>query len=127
MSLSALALLVTLAAAPCEGERVVLVPFQPVALSSAEARRTEELVREAVADLPGACLEPRADTVARVRARGGRIPGCADVACWGAQVLAFGADRLVRGVVLGVGGTRSVSLTLVDREGHEAHTTLEQT
>ncbi|MFY0583397.1 hypothetical protein ACN28S_62035 [Cystobacter fuscus] len=43
----------------------------------------------------------------------------------GAQVLALGAQRLVRGVALGVGGTRGVALTLVDREGLESHATLE--
>ncbi|OJH36308.1 hypothetical protein [Cystobacter ferrugineus] len=125
MSLLALALALSLAQTPCRGERVVLVPFQPVALSTAEARRAEDLVRRTVEALPGACLESRADTVARMRARGGRLSGCSDAACRGAQVLALGAERLVRGVALGVGGTRSVALTLVDREGHESHATLE--
>ncbi|WNG23324.1 hypothetical protein F0U62_04230 [Cystobacter fuscus] len=125
MSLVALALALTLAQTPCRGERVVLVPFQPVALSTAEARRAEDLVRRAVEALPGACLESRADTVARMKARGGRLASCSDAACRGAQVLALGAQRLVRGVALGVGGTRSVALTLVDREGLESHATLE--
>jgi hypothetical protein len=44
-----------------------------------------------------------------------------DAACRGAQVVALGPQRLVRGVALGVGGARSVALSLVDREGGESH------
>jgi hypothetical protein len=124
MSLLALALSLTLAGAPCRGERVVLVPFQAVALSAAEARQVEDTVRRAAEATPGLCLEPRAETVAKMRARGGRLPGCLDAACRGAQVLALGAERLMRGVALGVGGGRSVALTLVNREGLEAHATV---
>ena len=36
-------------------------------------------------------------------------------------MLALGADWLLRGVVLGVGGGRDVSFSLVDREGGEVH------
>jgi hypothetical protein len=124
MSLLAVALLLSLAQVPppCEGERMVLVPFQPVALSSAEARQVEETVRRAVRATPGVCLETRADTVTKVRAQGGRLPTCGDAACRGAQVAALGADWLVRGVALGVGGGHSVALTLVDREGRESNT-----
>jgi hypothetical protein len=124
MSLLSLALVLSLAQtpAPCRGERVVLVPFQPVALSSAEARQLEDTVRRAAETTPGLCLEPRASTVATVRARGGRLPACMDAACRGAQVTALDADRLLRGVALGVGGGQSVALTLVDREGQESHT-----
>jgi len=126
MSLLSLALALVLTRTSCPpGERVVLVPLQPVVLSSAEARQVEETVRRAVEGLPGTCLESRADTVARMRARGGRLAGCSDAACRGAQVLAFGADRLVRGTALGVGGARGVALTVVDREGLESHATLE--
>jgi hypothetical protein len=124
MSLLSFALMLSLAGAPapCGGERVVLVPFQPVALPSAEARQLEDAVRRAVESTSGLCLESRASTVARVRDQGGRLPGCVDAACRGSQTQALGAERLVRGVVLGVGGGRTVALTLVDREGQESHT-----
>jgi hypothetical protein len=123
MMLLPFVLSLSLAAAPasCKGERVVLVPFQPVALSSAEARQLEDSVRRTLEATPGLCLEPRASTVAKVRAQGGRLPACVDAACRGAQVAALDADRLVRGVALGVGGGHSVALTLVDREGQESH------
>ena len=124
MSLLSLALLLSLAGTPaasCKGERVALVPFQPVALSTAETRQLEDAVRRAAEATPGLCLEPRADTVAKVLARGGRLNGCGDAACRGAQVVALGAERLVRGVALGVGGGHNVALTLVDREGLESH------
>jgi hypothetical protein len=124
MSPLALALALTLAQAPCSGERVVLLPLRPVVLSAAEARQVEETVRRAAGHLPGACLEARADTVARLRASGG-LSGCADAACRGAQVRELHAGRLVRGVALGVGGARNVALTVVDHEGREAHATLE--
>ena len=58
MSLVALALALTLAQTPCRGERVVLVPFQPVALSTAEARRAEDLVRRTVEALSARPREP---------------------------------------------------------------------
>ncbi|MFL5357363.1 hypothetical protein [Archangium sp.] len=124
MSLLSLALVLSLAQTPssCKGERVVLVPFQPVALSTAETRQLEDVVRRVAGGTSGLCLEPRAPTVAKVRAQGGRMPGCVDAACRGAQVVALGTERLVRGVALGVGGARSVSLSLVDREGQESHT-----
>jgi hypothetical protein len=124
MSLLSLALALSLAQTPttCRGERVVLVPFQPVALSTAQARELEDAVRRVAEGTSGLCLEPRAATVTKVRAGGGRLPGCMDAACRGAQVVALGADRLVRGVALGVGGGRSVALSLVDREGQESHT-----
>ena len=122
----ALGMGLALAPAPCRGgERVVLVPFQPVALSTAEARRLEDAVRRAAERTSGVCLEPRADTVAKVRAQGGRLADCVDAACRSAQAVGLGADRLVRGVALGVGGGRSVTLALVDREGLESHTLLE--
>jgi hypothetical protein len=127
MSLLTVALVLSLAQAPtpCKGERVVLVPFQPLALSSAEARQLEDTVRRSAQAAPGVCLEPRADTVAKVRAQGGRLPTCVDAACRGAQVAALGADWLVRGVALGVGGGHSVALTLVDHEGRETHTVIQ--
>jgi hypothetical protein len=128
MSLLSLALALALAQtpAPCRsGERWVLLPFQPMALSTAEARQVEDAVRRAAEGTSGVCLEPRADTVAKVRAQGGRLPGCMDAACRGAQAKALGAQRLVRGVALGVGGGRGVALTLVDREGLESNTFVE--
>jgi hypothetical protein len=122
----ALGLVLAQAPAPCRGgERVVLVPFQPVALSAAEARQLEDTVRRAAESTSGVCLEPRADTVAKVRAQGGRLADCVDAACRSAQTVGLGADRLVRGVALGLGGGRSVTLALVDREGLESHTVLE--
>ncbi|HEX8440964.1 hypothetical protein [Archangium sp.] len=126
MSILSFALVLSLAQTPtsCRGERVVLVPFQPVALSSAEARGLEDAVRRAAESTPGLCLEPRASTVAKVRARGGRLPACTDMACRGAQVTALDADRVVRGVALGVGGEHGVALTVVDREGQESHAVL---
>jgi hypothetical protein len=127
MSLLSLALVLSLAQTPssCKGERVVLVPFQPVALSTEETRQVEDVVRRVAESTSGLCLEPRAATVAKVRAQGGRLPGCVDAACRGAQVVALGGERLVRGVALGVGGARSVSLSLVDREGLESHTVVQ--
>ncbi|PTL84476.1 hypothetical protein [Vitiosangium sp. GDMCC 1.1324] len=124
MSLLSIALVLSLAQTPtsCKGERVVLVPFQPVALSTTEARELEDAVRRVAESTSGMCLEPRAETVTKVRAQGGRLVGCVDAACRGAQVLALGVDRVVRGVALGVGGGRSVALTLVDRAGLESHT-----
>lgn len=120
MSLLSIALALSLAQAPCGGgERVVLVPFQPVALTTAEARQVEDAVRRAAEGTSGVCLEPRAATVEKVRGQGGRLPDCADAACRGMQTVALNADRLVRGVALGVGGGRSVALTLVDRGGQE--------
>ena len=129
MSLLPFALTLALAQAapaPCKGgERVVLVPFQPVALSTAEARRLEDAVRRAAEHTSGVCLEPRADTVAKVRAQGGRLPDCVDAACRSAQAAVLGAERLLRGVALGVGGEHSVALALVDREGLESHALIE--
>ncbi|MCY1073522.1 hypothetical protein [Archangium lansingense] len=125
MSLLSFALALALAQtpAPCKGgERLVLVPFQPVALSTAEARQVEDAVRRAVERTSGVCLEQRAATLEKVRGQGGRLAGCADAVCRGAQAVALGADRMVRGVALGVGGGRSVALTLVDRAGQERHT-----
>ncbi len=127
MMLLPLVLSLSLAANPdsCKGERVVLVPFQPVALSSTRTRQLEDTVRRALEPMSGLCLEPRVSTVARMRAQGGRLPDCVDAGCRGAQVTALGADRLVRGMALGVGGQYSVLLTLVDRQGQELRTSLQ--
>ncbi|RKH64314.1 hypothetical protein [Corallococcus llansteffanensis] len=121
MSLSA-SLLLWLAqgAVPCDANtRVVLVPFERVALPSADARALEDATRRAVAALPEACLESRDDTVARLRGSGASLSACGNAECRSAQAGALGARRLVRGVALGVGGRRSVALTVTDARGPE--------
>jgi hypothetical protein len=122
-----LALMLTLGASPpgavCVGERLVLVPFDPVALPRAEARQTEETVRRAVARTPGLCLEPRKETVERLLALGGKQRVCADEACRAQELKAYGTKWLLRGRVLGLGGQRTVALTLVRADGHEARNT----
>ncbi|WIG95720.1 hypothetical protein [Myxococcus sp. SDU36] len=122
MSVLALALSLSLtqaAAAPCAGERVVLVPFSPVALSRAETRVLEDTVRRAVAGTPGVCLESRAETVARLKALRPTAASCEGAACLAAKGVAPGAAWLLRGIALGVGGARSVMLTLGDSRGWE--------
>jgi hypothetical protein len=122
-----LALMLSLGAAPagavCVGERLVLVPFDPVALSRAESRQTEDSVRRAVARTPGICLEPRKDTVERVRTLTGRQRACADDACRAEELKAYGTKWLLHGRVLGLGGQRTVALTLVRADGHESRST----
>ncbi|MCP3142977.1 hypothetical protein [Pyxidicoccus xibeiensis] len=127
MSVVALALSLALsqAAAPCQGERLVLAPFDTVALPRAEARGLEDAVRKAVAATPGVCLESRADTVARVRTLGPSALACDGATCLGARGVASGAAWLVRGVALGVGGARSVVLSLEDARGFEARETFQ--
>ena len=122
MSLSAASLLLWLAqgAVPCDANtRVMLVPFERVALPSAEARALEDATRRAVAALPDACLESRDDTVARLRGSGAALAACGTAECRSAQLGALGARRMVRGVALGVGGRRSVALTVTDARGPE--------
>jgi hypothetical protein len=125
--LVSLALLYALAApaaeASCDGARLVLLPFDAVALSRTEARELEDAVRRALARTPGVCLETRARTVERLRSLGGRLSPCADAGCRGTQVASLEADQVVRGRVLGVGGGRTVSLALVGRDGSEARHT----
>ncbi|WP_223636766.1 hypothetical protein [Corallococcus sp. EGB] len=112
--------------APCDANtRVVLVPFERLALPSADARELEEATRRAVASLPGACLESRDDTLARLRGSGAALAACGDAACRSAQASALGARRLVRGVALGVGGKRSVALTVTDARGSETRAQFE--
>lgn len=122
-----LALMLSLGAAPpgtaCEGERVVLVPFDTVALSRPEARRTEEAVRRALARMEGVCLEPRRETVERLRALKGRQGLCAENVCRAEEVRALGARWLVHGRALGLGGERTVALVLSGSEGHSARST----
>ena len=106
------------AAAPCAGETVALLPLEPLALSRAEAREAEEAVRRALAATPGICLQPRAQTLARL---GGQVPpACEDRACAGPQLETMGARWIVRGTVLGVGGKRASSLALVGAQGRVA-------
>ncbi len=109
--------------ASCEGARLVLLPFEAVALTRTETRELEEAVRRALARTPGVCLETRARTVERLRPLGGRLAPCADAGCRGTQVASLEADQVVRGRVLGVGGGRTVSLALVGRDGSEARRT----
>jgi hypothetical protein len=122
-----LALMLSLGAAPagaaCVGERLVLVPFDPMALPRAEARQTEDTVRRAVARTPGICLEPRKETVARLLALGGKQRACADDTCRAQELKAYGTQWLLHGRVLGLGGQRTVALTLVGGDGHESRST----
>jgi hypothetical protein len=128
MSLSTASLLMLLlrGAAPCDADtRVVLMPFERLALPSADARALEDATRRAVATLPGACLEPREDTLKRLHGAGGDLAACGTAECRSAQATAMGARRLVRGVALGVGGRRSVALTVTDAKGEETRTQFE--
>lgn len=115
-----LSLSLTQSAADCEGQKVVLVPFDRVALAREEARGLEDAVRRAVGSTPGVCLEQRAETVARLRTLGPGATTCEGATCLGARSVAPGAAWLVRGVTLGVGGSRSVVITLEDSRGWEA-------
>lgn len=102
---------------PCIGKRVVLVPLDPVAVSPEVARRQEERIRQALGALPGRCVEPRAQTVARLRDQPAPLQACGDRACRAAQALLLEADWLVSGSVLGVGGTFTAALMAWDRTG----------
>lgn len=128
MSLTATSLLLMLlsGAAPCDADtRVMLVPFERLALPPAEARALEEATRRAVAALPDACLESREDTLERLRGAGESLAVCGNTECRSAQATALGARRLVSGVALGVGGMRSVALTVTDARGTEARAQFE--
>ncbi len=119
------ALIALPAAAACDGARLVLLPFEAVALSRPETRETEDAVRRALSRTPGVCLEPRARTVERLRAlgTGGRLSPCEDAGCRSTQVALMEADALVRGRAFGLGGERTVTLVLVERDGSEARRT----
>lgn len=113
--LAALALL-AIASAPvpsCAGERVIVMPFEPLATTPAEAREVEEKARAVIA-ATGRCVEERAHTIARLRARP-PLPPCAEDACHAAQASAMGGQWLVNGVVLGVGGARSLSIVVAGK------------
>jgi hypothetical protein len=122
-----LALMLSLGAAPtgaaCKGERLVILPFDAVALPRHEVRRTEDAVRRAVARTTGVCLESRKETVERWLALNAKLRPCTDATCRAEEVKAFGAKRLLRGRVLGLGGERTVAMVLTDAEGHEARST----
>ncbi|WP_224248870.1 hypothetical protein [Hyalangium gracile] len=124
-----LALMLSLGATPpglpCEGERLVLLPFDTVALPRAEARRTEEAVRRAVAKMAGVCLESRKETVERLLAQAGQQEVCTEATCRAAEVKSLGARWLVRGRVLGLGGERTVALVLVAADGQETRSTFQ--
>ncbi|WP_375741844.1 hypothetical protein NR800_19510 [Corallococcus interemptor] len=127
MSLPASLLLMLLRmSAPCDANtRVVLMPFERLALPSEDARELEDATRRAVAALPDACLESREDTLARLRGSGAALTACGDAECRSAQASALGVRRLVRGVALGVGGKRSVALTVTDARGPETRAQFE--
>lgn len=102
---------------PCVGKRVVLVPLAPVAVSPEVARRQEERIRQALGALPGRCVEPRAQTITKLRAQPAPLQACGDGACRAAQALQLEADWLVSGSMLGVGGTFTAALMAWDRTG----------
>lgn len=104
--------------APCRGERVAVVPLEPVGLPPPQAREEEERVRAALEGVPGVCLVPRRDSVEKLRARPGhRLPACEDAECRRKEASAFGADWLYSGTVYGLGGGRTVSLQLWNSQG----------
>ncbi|EAU62968.1 hypothetical protein STIAU_8194 [Stigmatella aurantiaca DW4/3-1] len=72
-----------------------------------------------MARTPNMCLEPRQQTVEEFQAQGGHLSPCLDAACRTAQVKTFGAQWLVRGRVIGLGGERTVTLVLVGADGQE--------
>ncbi|WP_224367879.1 hypothetical protein [Hyalangium versicolor] len=113
--------------APCVGERMVMLPFDAVALPRPEARRTEEAVRRAVTRTAGVCLEPRQETVARLRVHEDRKETCTEDVCRAAEVKSLGAKWLIRGRVLGLGGERTVTLSLVGADGMETRSTFQVT
>ncbi|MDC0710132.1 hypothetical protein POL68_16770 [Stigmatella sp. ncwal1] len=123
MMVLSIALLLTLGnqppKVPCQGERLALVPFDTLAVARPEARRMEDAVRRAVARTANTCLDPRQQTVEELQARGGQLAPCLDAACRTTQVKNFGAQWLVRGRVLGLGGERTVALVLVGPDGQE--------
>lgn len=127
MTLLSLAVLLSLGATSqgtsCEGERLTLLPFDAVAVSRADARRAEDVVRRSLAKDASLCLEPRKETVERLLSLGGKLAPCADEACRSAQVKALGAQWVVRGRVLGLGGERTVALVLVGPGGQESRDT----
>jgi hypothetical protein len=127
VTLLPLALLLSLGATaqstPCKGERLTLLPFDGVAVSRADARQAEEVLRRSLAKDASLCLEPRKETVGRLLSLGGRMAPCDDAACRSAQVKALAAQWVVRGRVLGLGGERSVALVLVSPEGQESRST----
>lgn len=124
-----LALMLSLGAIPrvasCEGERLVLLPFDSMALTRPQARSTEEAVRRALARTSGVCLEPRKDTLERLRARDSKQEACTESTCRASEVKAFGTQWLVHGRVLGLGGERTVSLALMGVDGRETRTTFQ--
>ncbi|MDY7233093.1 hypothetical protein [Hyalangium rubrum] len=127
MTLLPLALLLSLGAVPrgaaCVGERVTLLPFDTVAVGRSEARRVEEAVRRALTRTEDMCLEPRRETVARLGVLGGRLEPCSNDSCRAAQTKALGAEWLIRGRVLGLGGERTVVLLMQGQDGREVRST----
>lgn len=124
---SALVLLVTAiaclpcvarAADRCEGEKIVVVPLEPIGLQPLEARAEEEKVRDALKGLSGVCVIDRRASAEKLRAFvGHRIPACEDVSCRRRVAAAFDADWLYSGAVYGLGGGRTITLQLWNAEG----------
>lgn len=113
---AALVLLGALGAAPCA--RIAVAPFEPISTSAAEARRVESLVRDVLARRPGACVEPRAETIEHLRGfPAQRPPPCEDAACALEQLERLKIDELVTGLVVGAGGRLHLELRRATREG----------
>src|SRR5437879_6257192 len=103
MILSLVLAAVAVPAPTCAGDRVVVAPFEPLAISPADARAVEEKFRSAL-DALGFCVEARGATIAKLRRyEHTRLPPCADDVCAVAQAVDLGGKWLLTGVVLGVG------------------------
>jgi hypothetical protein len=121
-----LALLLTLAAAPtdCPGGAVAVLPLEAVALPRTETREVEDTLRRTLAVEAGTCVQPRATTREHLLVQGKLPPVCRERACAAGQLESLRAAWLVRGTVLGVGGARTVSLSLLGREGEVGRRTV---
>jgi hypothetical protein len=120
-----LALLLALAAAPppCDGGALAVLPLEAVAVARAEALATEEALRRALAAV--ACVQPAEVTRARLGARDGEpLAACRERACAPGALEALGAAWALRGTLLGVGGERTLALSLLGREGEAARRTV---
>ncbi len=102
----------------CRGESFAVAPLEPLALSPHDALDEEGRVRDVLSELENSCLVARAHS-AKVLAElpGLRVPSCPDAACRAKLVERFGARWLVSGTVYGLGGGRTVTLTLWSADG----------
>lgn len=106
------------AAAACpQAQRVVVVPFEWLAIEPEAAREAESLVRAAALQRLGDCLEPRKATVERMRSTGAFLSSCTDDACRARRAATLQAGWVMEGIALGVGGRRTVSLWLWGPDG----------